>query len=135
MEREMERKMMQYKSFAGIHQPKNERQADFIRPYSTFFVRFDAEEDARAAKSDFHRVKREFCHQGQKFITETKTSYAFPNAKELEIRKKIEAGEIDKEAYYRDQVRERETYLAKGIVPPSMRNSEFRFKKNIFLIF
>ena len=117
----MERKMSAYKSYAGIHQPKNERQADFTRPYSTFFVRFDAEEDARAAKSEFHRVKREFCHQGQKFCAETMTSYAFPNAKEVEIRRKIKAGEINKEAYYRDQVRERETYLAKGIVPPSMR--------------
>ena len=45
LEREMERKMSSYKSYAGIHQPKNERQPDFRHPYSTFFVRFDDEQD------------------------------------------------------------------------------------------
>ena len=47
LEREMERKMNRYKSYAGIHQPKNERQPDFRHPYSTFFVRFDDEQVIR----------------------------------------------------------------------------------------
>ena len=68
MEREMERKMSAYQSYSGIHQPKNERQPDFQRNYSTFFVRFDKEEDARCAKVDFHRQKREYS-EGQRLFT------------------------------------------------------------------
>ena len=46
---------------------------------------------------------------------------AFPNAKELDMRRKIANGEIPPEAYYKDQVRERETYIAKGLIPPNER--------------
>ena len=70
-------------------------------------------------------MKNEYSFNGQHFTAETITSYARPNRKELEIRRQIAAGEIDKEAYYRDQVRERETYLAKGIVPVPMRKERY----------
>ena len=46
---------------------------------------------------------------------------AFPNAKEIEMRRKIANGEIPPEAYYKDQVRERETYISKGLIPPNER--------------
>ena len=57
LEREMERKMNRYKSYAGIHQPKNERQPDFRHPYSTFFVRFDDEQVIRFNPSFYLLVK------------------------------------------------------------------------------
>ena len=37
------------------------------------------------------------------------------------MRKRIANGEISPEAYYKDQVRERETYISKGIIPPNQR--------------
>ena len=39
------------------------------------------------------------------------------------MRKKIANGEISPEAYYKDQVRERETYISKGLIPPNERRS------------
>ena len=48
MEREIEQKMRDlFPSYSGIHQPKNERQLNFHGNYSTFFVRFDNENDAK----------------------------------------------------------------------------------------
>lgn len=48
MEREIEQKMRDlFPSYSGIHQPKNERQPNFHGNYSTFFVRFDDENDAK----------------------------------------------------------------------------------------
>ena len=48
MEREIEQKMRDlFPSYSGIHQPKNERQPNFHGNYSTFFVRFDNENDAK----------------------------------------------------------------------------------------
>ena len=37
------------------------------------------------------------------------------------MRRKIANGEIPPEAYYKDQVRERETYISKGLIPPNER--------------
>ena len=37
------------------------------------------------------------------------------------MRRKISNGEIPPEAYYKDQVRERETYISKGLIPPNER--------------
>ena len=50
MEREIEQKMRDlFPSYSGIHQPKNERQPNFHGNYSTFFVRFDDETDAKVS--------------------------------------------------------------------------------------
>ena len=75
MEREMERHMMAYQSYQGIHQPKNERQPDFHGNYSTFFVRFGDLQDAKDAKVDFHHTKREYTFEGKRYKAETISSY------------------------------------------------------------
>jgi hypothetical protein len=124
LEREMEKHMMAYESYQGIHQPKNERQPDFHGNYSTFFVRFSNLQDARDAKVNFHHSKREYTFNGQLYKIETISSYAEPNSKEIEIREKIKRGEMPAEAYYKDQTRERDTYIEKGIIPPAMRNRQ-----------
>ena len=56
MEREIEQKMRDlFPSYSGIHQPKNERQTNFHGNYSTFFVRFDNENDAKVRIQIEHR--------------------------------------------------------------------------------
>ena len=75
LEREMEKHMMAYASYQGIHQPKTERQPDFRGNYSTFFVRFNNLQDARDAKVNFHHSKREYAFNGQLYEIETISSY------------------------------------------------------------
>ena len=68
MEREIEQKMRDlFPSYSGIHQPKNERQPNFHGNYSTFFVRFDDENDAKV-RLGFLSLKLSSNFRMQKFI-------------------------------------------------------------------